>query len=139
MIIFLPRLPKDFQSTLDLGKWGEKFAVQVLRRAGYVILHRNWRSRTGELDIVCHKDDTLVFVEVKTRQRGFKGYPLQEIISNDKKKRLYQLSHEYVSITGFYRKKKRYAATRFDLFVVAVDDAPFPYYHHYRGAFSFFC
>ena len=53
----------------QVGENGEDLAARHLRRAGFTILHRNWRCRVGELDLVCRHDDTLVFVEVKTSAR----------------------------------------------------------------------
>ena len=60
------------------GRWGEDRAVTHLRRLGYHIVDRNWRSGerevTGELDIVAEDGDTVVFCEVKARRsNGFGG------------------------------------------------------------------
>lgn len=52
----------------DTGRRGEQAAVDYLRRAGFVILERNWRSGRYELDIVARRWDELHFVEVKTRR-----------------------------------------------------------------------
>jgi putative endonuclease len=65
---------------LRLGARGEKLACTFLRREGYKILARNFRGRRGgEVDIVCRDDDTLVFVEVKTRTREDFGRPAEAI------------------------------------------------------------
>ena len=45
---------------------GEKVAALYLRRHGFRIVDRNVARKTGELDIVAEKEDTLHFVEVKT-------------------------------------------------------------------------
>ncbi len=54
---------------LQTGKRGEDEAYFYLRKLGYVMVARNWRSprRKGELDLVGWDGDTLCFVEVKTR------------------------------------------------------------------------
>ncbi len=55
---------------------GEKLACRYLKRNGYKILFRNFRGRSGgEIDVVCRDNDTLVFVEVKTRAREDFGRP----------------------------------------------------------------
>lgn len=54
----------------DTGRRGEQAAVDYLRRAGFSILERNWRSGRYELDIVARRWDELHFVEVKTRRAG---------------------------------------------------------------------
>jgi putative endonuclease len=59
----------------DLGVAGEELAVRHLERLGHTILARNHRTRFGELDIVAHRGDTIVFVEVKTRRRSRHGSP----------------------------------------------------------------
>ena len=50
------------------GATGEDAAVAHLARLGYVILDRNFKTRTGEIDIVAREQKTTVFVEVKRRE-----------------------------------------------------------------------
>lgn len=55
-------------------------AAQYLAGQGYRILERNWQSLSRkELDIIAFKDDTIVFVEVKTRKTGSLTSPLDAI------------------------------------------------------------
>jgi hypothetical protein len=57
-------------------------ACRFLRRNGYKVLYRNFRGRTGgEIDVVCRDNDTLVFVEVKTRTSEDFGRPLEAVES----------------------------------------------------------
>lgn len=51
----------------ELGKWGEALACQYLVSQGYAIVKQNWKMNHLEVDIIASKDNTLVFVEVKTR------------------------------------------------------------------------
>jgi len=63
-------------------------ACRFLRRKGYKILYRNFKGRSGgEIDIVCRDNDTLVFVEVKTRTREDFGRPI-EAVDRQKQKRI---------------------------------------------------
>ena len=63
---------------LDIGVLGEELVAKWLQSTGWVILHRRWRCRCGEIDIIArqdppktpHSSPILVFVEVKTRSRG---------------------------------------------------------------------
>jgi putative endonuclease len=61
------RLP----ATKALGNYGEDLAHRFLERQGYVVMDRNWRSRSGliEVDIIAYQKEPerYVFVEVKTR------------------------------------------------------------------------
>src|SRR6202051_3402395 len=73
---------------LQLGTRGEKLACRFLRRNGYKVLYRNFRGRTGgEIDIVCRDNDTLVFVEVKTRSHEDFGRPVAAV-DRQKQKRI---------------------------------------------------
>ncbi len=52
------------------GLLGEIYAARYLRDTGYHIVAANYRSKTGEIDIIIKDDDTYCFVEVKTRKEG---------------------------------------------------------------------
>lgn len=52
------------------GKRGEDAAVAFLVNIGYSILARNYRTRSGEIDIVARDGDCYVFVEVKSASKG---------------------------------------------------------------------
>ena len=70
------------------GAHGEKLACRYLKRSGFKILLRNFRGRSGgEIDIVCRDNDTLVFVEVKTRAHEDFGRPV-EAVDREKQKRI---------------------------------------------------
>lgn len=51
----------------EFGKWGEDLAAKYLEERGFEILARNWRHERKEVDIIAQKEETLYFVEVKTR------------------------------------------------------------------------
>lgn len=74
----LPQPKKDLRNK-RLGKTGEDLACEYLFNHHYKILERNFRKRYGELDIVAVKDDTLVFVEVKTRIGRVFGLPEESV------------------------------------------------------------
>lgn len=52
------------------GLLGEIYAARYLRNKGYSIMAANFRSRSGEIDIIADSGDTVCFVEVKTRKEG---------------------------------------------------------------------
>lgn len=81
------------------AKKGENLAAKYLQNHGYKIIERNFRKGYGEIDIVCIKDNTLVFVEVKTRTSSEFGDPLEAITyfklkSIVKAARFYKLIHQ---------------------------------------------
>ena len=66
----------------ETGRAGEELAAEYLRSRGWVILDRNWRCATGELDIVACQPGltrTVVFCEVKTRRGLGFGEPIEAI------------------------------------------------------------
>ena len=78
-------------SLRELGEIGEIRACEFLSRKGLRILDRNWRIKSGEIDIVAAQDSVIVFVEVKTRRSSAFGHPL-EAISIEKAARLQRLA-----------------------------------------------
>ena len=60
-----------------LGAWGEEKAAEFLQKKGYRILARNYRVRTGELDLVAETESFLVFVEVKLRKNAALRLPVR--------------------------------------------------------------
>lgn len=83
----------------DLGRAGEKRAVEYLRGLGYRILDRNWRCPEGEIDIVASDGRELVIVEVKTRRTEWFGHPL-EAVDARKQKRLWRLASAWMRERG---------------------------------------
>ncbi|PZE55510.1 YraN family protein [Curtobacterium sp. MCPF17_047] len=61
------------------GNAGEDHAVEWLERHGFSIIDRNWRCARGEVDIVAREDDTIVFIEVKTRTGQSAGHPFEAV------------------------------------------------------------
>ncbi|MGB5156781.1 YraN family protein [Desulfobacterium sp. N47] len=57
------------------GKEGESLAVLYLKKHGYKIIEQNYRTKLGEIDIIAKEKNTLVFVEVKSRNTGHFGSP----------------------------------------------------------------
>lgn len=50
-----------------VGKKGEDVVTEYLKKNGYTIIERNWKAKSGEIDIIAlEKTNTLIFIEVKT-------------------------------------------------------------------------
>jgi putative endonuclease len=73
-----------------LGDLGERLAARHLAERGLTVLDRNWRCRSGEIDIVAADGRTVVVCEVKTRSTARFGTPL-EAITTQKAARLHRL------------------------------------------------
>ena len=79
----------------DFGKQGEELAAQYLIGKGYEILERNWRNIHKEIDIIAKDGETLVIVEVKTRQTDEYGNP-DVAVTKQKQWRLISAANAYV-------------------------------------------
>lgn len=79
-----------------LGNTGESIASNYLTRQGYRIISRNFKARYGEIDIICVHADTLVFIEVKTRQGREFGLP-EEAVTPKKLREVVQTADFFVS------------------------------------------
>ncbi|RLE08726.1 YraN family protein [Candidatus Aerophobetes bacterium] len=79
-----------------LGRRGEAIAVSFLKKQGYKIIERNYRSKLGEIDIIAREKDNIVFVEVKTRRSDDFGLP-QEAVSYRKQRRLTKIALGYLA------------------------------------------
>lgn len=113
-----------------LGQRGEDAAVRFLERKGFYIHDRNWRCEAGEVDIVAEDEDSLVFVEVKTRSNCEKGLP-EEAVGAEKRRR-------YERIAGYYLRDNSFVDTcvRFDVISILVVSSDRAFLRHHRGAYS---
>lgn len=80
--------PQPEHDPKELGRRGEKAAVNFLKRHGYEILETNWSCFAGEADIIAREGDVLCFVEVKTRSNTEHGFPSEAV--NAKKRDRYE-------------------------------------------------
>jgi putative endonuclease len=101
------------RDTQALGKLGEELACRELRRRGYAILTRRYRTRFGEIDIVATRSGVLVFVEVKAR-RGRRHGEAAEAVTSAKRRRMAAMALDYLN-----RTRQLDTACRFD--VVGID------------------
>ena len=80
---------------IKLGRFGEQVAAKYLQNKGYKILAKNYYTREGEIDLVCQKDDVIIFVEVKTRTNQTFGWP-EEAVTDEKLEKIATASEEYL-------------------------------------------
>ena len=71
---------------MKLGEKGECLAVKFLKKNGYKIIEKNYKTAIGEIDIIARDDDVLAFVEVKTRESLEFGQPFESVNSNKRRK-----------------------------------------------------
>jgi len=114
-----------------LGQRGEAAAARYLKRRGYKILARGDRFGPGELDLVMLDRDTIVFVEVKTRQSHDAGLPA-EAVDKGKQRKLTRLAVTFLKRHGLLERP-----ARFDVVAVTWPAGKwFPAIEHIRNAFE---
>ena len=102
--------------TMRLGPAGEAFAGRWLEQKGYAVIARNWRTRTGEIDLVAVKEDTLIFFEVKTLPHTpFED--LDVIVGRRKRERICKTAKYFLLTHRKYNKMH----IRFDVLVLPFD------------------
>ena len=113
-----------------MGRFGEDLAAQHLHKAGYKILERNFRNFLGEIDIIAQDQETICFVEVKTRVGTQFGSP-REAVSRQKQFKLGQLALSYLKY-----KKQLNRKARFDVITILKEEKGAPNIELIKNAFD---
>jgi putative endonuclease len=103
---------------LTIGRFGEEEAYFYLRRSGYVIVARNFRSprRRGEIDLIGWDGEILCFIEVKTRTTR-EVMPAEAAVDMPKQQEVAAVAREYL------RRMPAAPAYRFDIVTVYCEKA----------------
>lgn len=109
--------------TLRFGRIAEQKAMQYLKKEGYWISNKNWRTKIGEIDLIATKNDWIVFVEVKALSISDHFSP-EDHFDWKKQKKLLLLGKQYLSF-----QKKEFNA-RFDLIAVVKKGDDYFIEHH---------
>ena len=112
-----------------LGARGESLAGDWYVARGYTVLARNWRTRSGELDLVLESGGVIVFCEVKTRTSDAFGAGV-EAVTREKQLRLRRLAAQWLEVQD-----RPHRGLRFDVVsILAPRDGP-PVIDVYEAAF----
>lgn len=113
----------------ELGKEGEKLAINFLKEKGYEILEQNYRVSKSEVDIIAQKGETIAFIEVKTRSTEAFGTP-EEFVDDKKKNHLIKVANHYIVLKDFNKN------IRFDIIAIVMKKTP--KIEHFEDAYYFF-
>lgn len=84
------------------GSKGEDIAVDFLKKKGYKIIQRNYKTPLGEADIIAKDNKTIVFIEVKARTSDAFGQPFEAVNHRKQEKlkkiALYYLKHNKIEL-----------------------------------------
>lgn len=100
---------------IQKGQQGEGVAVDWLMSHGYEILAQNYRTPLGEIDVIARQDQTICFIEVKTRFSRSKGSGL-EAVSVKKQHKISQSALVYLKTHQGLNQ-----SARFDVVLVETD------------------
>lgn len=95
----------------ELGTLGEQIATNYLVSKGYEIIVRNYVFQKAEIDIIAKHNNTMICVEVKTRNSDFFGDP-QDFVTPNKIKLLVK------AMDAFITENNIDLETRFDIIAV---------------------
>jgi putative endonuclease len=112
------------------GELGERAAKRHLKRNGLKFLVANFRSRRGEIDLVCRDQDCLVFVEVKTRSSEAWLRPAAAV-NAERRRRLSRAALDYLRLL-----KNPPVKIRFDIVEVLLLDGAVREVRHLPNTFA---
>ena len=116
-------------NTKIIGNEGENRAAAFLESKGFLIIERNWRTNGGEIDIIAFKNDTVVFVEVKTLPNGTIDM-IQKELNYQKQQRIIKTSKR------FLLKHRQYSNSYIRFDVIVMDMPGFEEVYHIENAFT---
>jgi len=99
------------------GKEGESLTVQFLEKKGFNIISRNFRCKTGEIDLIAMDREDLVFIEVKNWP-AFGQENLAYGINRRKQRRIIETAKYFLSL----HRKYNYRPVRFDIVYIRPDE-----------------
>lgn len=111
-----------------IGVYGEHLAAKYLREEHYDIISANFKTYTGEVDLIAEKDGVLCFIEVKTRQIGGLSAPA-DAVNAHKQKNVKSAASVYLNK---WAKTKEH---RFDIIEVFLDGEELQKITHLKNSF----
>ena len=117
----------------DVGKWGERYALDILDREGDILRETDWRPPRGhrDLDIIAYTPDrrVIVFIEVKTRSRRQAMLP-EDAVDRKKILNLQHAANQYIKMFNVVEE------VRFDIISIIGEDNNVESYEHIVDAFN---
>lgn len=115
---------------VEKGRCGEDLAAAFLLKKGYRIVKRNWRQKTGEIDIIAEHSGVMVFCEVKSRRSLIYGSGA-EAVDRRKQERIIRTALLYMQGMQLLNRP-----CRFDVIEVMLSSPEYPVLNHIINAFG---
>ncbi|MDO5559140.1 MAG: YraN family protein [Oscillospiraceae bacterium] len=116
-------------NTRQIGNLGETAVCRFLEKHGYRITARNFTCRSGEIDIIAENNDTIAFVEVKSRKPDSMVTDA-EAVDTSKKRKIFRTAAQY-SFRHPLMKQPRFDIAEITL----INDKPYSI-KYYKNAFD---
>jgi len=113
-------------NTKIVGDFGENIASKFVENKGYCIIARNYRVKSGEVDIIAMDSNVLVFIEVKTRKNSEFSFA-RESVNYKKQSRIKNVARSYIAENFLI-----YDHIRFDIIEIYTDKK---HIQHFENAF----
>lgn len=120
-----------FRNRKQFGDKGEQLAVGHLKKLGYKIISTNYRCKIGEIDIIAHDGQRIVFIEVKTRGSDKLGSPA-EAVNTRKQRKISRIAFYYLDDNNLLDSE-----IRFDVIAILAGPAQTPKIEHIPDAFEY--
>jgi putative endonuclease len=130
----LRRRPRT-ASHLTTGEQGEREALFHLRKLGFIIVARRWKTAKlwGDVDLIAWDGPSLCFIEVKTRSRRDTFSAAESAVDKDKREMLQRMARAY--LRRFPERLREEIPVRFDVVSVYLQPAGAEF-DLYRAAFG---
>ncbi len=105
-----------YSGTQKIGQAAETLALEYLKQQGLSLITRNFNCRLGEIDLILKDQDTLVFAEIRYRQKGSHGDAVSTV-DFVKQRKLLRSAEYYLQVQNI----KDNQACRFDVLGLSLD------------------
>jgi len=122
---------KNSSARIKLGQNGEKLACKYLKKQGYKHLLSNYQIEQGEIDLIMRQNQTIVFVEVKTR-RNEDFVSGEAVVNYHKQKHISLVARHFIHTNNLHDHP-----CRFDVIAVVTADQGKSVIRHYQNAFPY--
>lgn len=120
---------EKFAHRAGLGRKGERLAKRYLKKLGYRHLVSNYGIKQGEVDLIMQEGETIVFVEVKTRQEEGPAAG-EELVNYRKRRRISAAALHFINVHKLFENP-----CRFDVVVVLTGGKGKAEVRHHKSAF----
>ena len=115
-----------------LGNSGENTACLFLESKNYKIIEKNYRAYRKEIDVIAHKEEYIIFAEVKTRSSVTFGTASQSVDIKKQRHIIFAATKFLLENGGLYSELQ----PRFDVIEIYIDKKTGKnYVRHIEGAF----